>query len=257
MIILFIAVYVAQNLRLTVNKMENLKIGIVVADNDEYKPLADYIEKGEFTHYNFLGRTGHKFIINSENNRVEVVSVLCGIGKVNATAAAMHLVDIGCNCLLNFGLSGGISGVKRNDLCITNRFLEHDFDLSGIGYKPCEKPSQKYIYDADETLINIAKEVLPEAKVGTAVTGDKFICDAVARDFFKNEFGAMSCDMETAAIAYISEFSKVPLLCLRRISDDAGDDALDSYREMNASGETILADLVIEIIKKIADNYGK
>ena len=28
-------------------------------------------------------------------------------------------------------------------------FLEHDFDLTGIGYKPCEKPSQKYIYDAE------------------------------------------------------------------------------------------------------------
>lgn len=237
--------------------MDNLKIGIVVADNDEYKPLADFIEKGEYTCYDFLGRTGHKFTVNTEKGKAEVVSILCGIGKVNATAAAMHLVDIGCNCLLNFGLSGGISGVKRNDLCLTNRFLEHDFDLSGIGYKPCEKPSQKYIYEADKALIEIARKVLPDAKVGTAVSGDKFICDAVTRDFFKNEFDAMSCDMETAAIAYISEFSKVPLLCLRRISDDAGDDALDSYREMNTSGETILSDLVIDIIKKIIECYGK
>ena len=237
--------------------MENLKIGIVVADNDEYLPLQKFIEKGEFESYSFLGRTGHKFVIKTENGKAEIVSVLCGIGKVNATAAAMHLVDIGCDILLNFGLSGGISGVKRNDICITNRYLEHDFDLSGIGYKPCEKPSQKYIYEADEALICIAKKVLTDAKTGTAVTGDKFICDAVTRDFFKEEFTAMSCDMETAAIAYISDFSDVPLLCVRRISDDAGDDALDSYREMNTSGETILADLVIEIIKKIIDCYEK
>ena len=60
----------------------------------------------------------------------------------------------------------------------------------------------------------------------------------------------MSCDMETAAIAYVCEFSKVPFLALRRISDDAGADATDSYREMNSSGETLLSDYIIEIIKE-------
>lgn len=239
------------------NKMNKFKIGIVVADNDEYKPLSDYIENGEYSPYSFLGRPGHRFVLKSECGQAEVISILCGIGKVNATAAAMHLVDIGCDILLNFGLSGGISGVKRNDLCITDCFLEHDFDLSGIGYKPCEKPSQKYIYNANEALVALAKEFIPNCKVGTAVTGDKFICDAATRDFFKNEFDAMSCDMETAAIAYISDFSNTPFLSLRRISDDAGDDALDSYREMNTSGETVLSDLIIEFIKEIINRYEK
>ncbi len=235
--------------------MKNLKIGIVVADNDEYKPLADIINKGYYENYDFLKRKGHKFIVETDKGRAEVVSILSGIGKVNATAAAMHLVDIGCNCLLNFGLSGGISGVRRNDICFIDRFLEHDFDLSGIGYKPCEKPSQKYIYDADTSLMALAKTIIPNAKIGTAVSGDKFICDANTRDFFKEEFDAMSCDMETAAIAYIADFSNVPLLCLRRISDDAGDDALETYREMNTSGETVLADYIIDIIKTIIESF--
>lgn len=235
--------------------MKQKKIGIIVADFDEYKPLAEFIEKGEYSKYFFLGRIGHKFILKTQNSQAEIVSILCGIGKVNAAAGAMHLVDIGCDIIINFGLSGGISNVKRNDLCLVNRFLEHDFDLSGIGYKPCEKPSQNYIYEADNTLIDIAKNVLSEIKEGTAVTGDKFICDSNTRDFFKNEFNAMSCDMETAAIAYVSQYSNIPFLCLRRISDDAGDDALDSYREMNTSGETILADLIIDIITKLIEYY--
>ena len=129
--------------------MDMLKIGIVVADSDEYKPLLEYIEKGKYEEYSFLGRMAHKFNIG----KVQVVSILCGIGKVNATAAAMHLVDIGCNIILNFGLSGGISGVFKGDVCLCDKFLEHDFDLTGIGYKPCEKPSQRYIYDADTSLI--------------------------------------------------------------------------------------------------------
>ncbi len=230
--------------------MKELKIGIIVADVDEYLPFAQTIEKGEFETYSFLGRTGHKFSIKTNNGIANVISLLCGIGKVNATAAAMHLVDIGCEIILNYGLSGGISGIGRGEICVPDKFLEHDFDLSGIGYKLCEKPLQKYIYEADKSLIKAAYKIIPNLKQGTAVSGDHFICDNAVRDSLKNNFGAMSCDMETAAIAYVCEFSNVAFLALRRISDDAGADATDSYREMNTSGETLLSDYIIEIIKE-------
>ncbi len=233
--------------------MDKIKIGIVVADSDEYKPLSDLIEKGEYNSYSFLGRVGHKFSVNTENGEAEVISMLCGIGKVNAAAVTAHLVDIGCDYILNYGLSGGISGISRNELCLCNRFLEHDFDLTGIGYKLCEKPSQRYIYEADKRLIDIALKIIGNAKQGTAVTGDRFICDSDTRDLLKNEFNAMSCDMETAAIAYVCDFAKVPFLSLRRISDDAGADAGDSYREMNSSDETLLSDYIVELVKCMID----
>ncbi len=233
--------------------MLNIKIGIVIADGDEYKPLSDLVEKGEYSSYSFLGRTGHKFSIRTEKGVAEVISILCGIGKVNAAAVTAHLVDIGCDYILNYGLSGGISGISRNELCLCNRFLEHDFDLTGIGYKLCEKPSQKYIYEADKCLTDMALKLIPTAKIGTAVTGDKFICDSDMRNLLKSEFDAMSCDMETAAIAYVCDFSKIPFLSLRRISDDAGADAGENYREMNSSDETLLSDYIIELIKHIID----
>ena len=109
-------------------KMDCLKIGIVVADNDEYKPLAEFVEKGEHSSYSFLGRNGHKFNIKTEKGTAEVISILCGIGKVNAAAVTAHLVDIGCDYILNYGLSGGVSGISRNELSLCDRFLEHDFD---------------------------------------------------------------------------------------------------------------------------------
>ncbi len=233
--------------------MKNIKIGVVVADNDEYKPLAEFIEKGEYSSYCFLGRTGHKFLINTPNGSAEVISILCGIGKVNAAAVTAHLVDVGCDYVLNYGLSGGVSGISRNELTLCDRFLEHDFDLTGIGYKLCEKPSQKYIYEADSHLLNVASKLIPNAKCGTAVTGDRFICDSDTRDLLKTEFSAMSCDMETAAIAYVCDFANVPFLSLRRISDDAGADAGESYREMNSSDETLLSDYIVELIKSLID----
>ncbi len=231
--------------------MKELKIGIIVADIDEYKPFARSIENGEFKKYSVLNRIGHEFTVKTQDKTARVISLLCGIGKVNAAAAAMHLVDIGCNIILNYGLSGGISGVNRGDICLNDKFIEHDFDLSGIGYALCEKPLQKYIYSADKALIDVAKNVVPNAKVGTAVSGDHFICDADKRDSLKQNFSAMSCDMETAAIAYVCDFSNTPFLALRRISDDAGADATESYREMNTSDETLLSDYLIKIIKEI------
>ena len=46
--------------------MNNLKIGIVVADIDEYKPFAEFIEKGEYEKYSVLNREGHKFNIKTQ-----------------------------------------------------------------------------------------------------------------------------------------------------------------------------------------------
>ena len=233
--------------------MKDIKIGIIVADVEEYEPFAERVEKGEYEKYSFLGRKGHKFNVTTKNGKAEVISLLSGIGKVNATAVASHLLTVGCQIILNYGLSGGISGVRRGDVCLCDHFLENDFDLTGIGYKPCEKPSQKYIYEAGGKLLKLFKEFLPDVKIGTAVTGDRFVCDEEQRTNLKNSFGAMSCDMETAAIAYVCEFSSTPFLALRRISDDAGADAVDSYREMNTSNETLLSDILIDFCKYLMD----
>ena len=231
--------------------MNNLKIGIVVADVEEYKPLAEFIEKGEFEKYDFLGRTAHKFTLSAQNGTATVISILCGIGKVNASAAAMHLVDIGCDYILNYGLSGGISGINKGEISFANRFLEHDFDLTGLGYAPCEKPSQKYVYEVDEKLIDLVKKVIPSFKIGTAVSGDRFICDEATSNYFRDNYFAMTCDMETAAIAYVADASNTPFIALRKISDDASDEAGESYTEMNNTKDNSLSNYILEIIKEI------
>lgn len=233
--------------------MNNLKIGVVVADVEEYKPLVELWKDFSVCGNIKLNRDNDTFVIKTEKGSAEVLCINCGIGKVNAACAATHLIDLGCNVILNYGLSGGINGVRRGEIVVANRFLEHDFDLTTIGYKPCEKPRQKYIYDADATLSKIVKDVCPTMKCGTAVCGDRFICSAEDRDFFKNNFDAMSCDMETAAIASVCDMFSVPFIALRRISDDAGESAVDSYNDMNTSGETVLTDVFDKVVRAVVD----
>lgn len=234
--------------------MKYLKIGIIVADMDEYKPLAERVEKGEYEEYSFLGRKGHKFTISAKEGKAQVYSIFCGIGKVNAATAAAHFKDMGCDVILNYGLSGGISGISRGELTLCSRFVEHDFDLTGIGYKPCEKPWQEYVYSANDGLMDLFEAKISQVKKGTAVSGDRFICDSETRNTLRDSFGAMSCDMETAAIAYVCSYGDIPFLALRRISDDAGDEAAGNYREMNDLAEAVLSDLILDFIPKIVDS---
>ncbi len=225
--------------------MKILKIGIVIADDMEYAPIADLC--GESKPY--FGRDGHIFNFTDGDKRIELHTVCCGIGKTNAAAAAMYLIDNGCQILLNAGLSGGISGIAKGELTLCNRYIEYDFDLTPLGYKPAEKPSQQYIYTADERLLSYFGKQYPSARVGMAVTGDRFVSDEALRASLKSDYGAMSCDMETAAVASVCHMTGVPFLALRRVSDDAGADATLSYREMNDNEKFQLAELLVFGVK--------
>ncbi len=231
--------------------MKNFKIGIVVADYDEYAPFAQTLSANT-TEYKYFNRKA----INFDMGNASVICINCGIGKVNAATAATHLADIGCTYILNFGLSGGISGVKRGEVVLPDKFLEHDFDLTGIGYKPCEKPSQKYIYDADKTLLQKAQSAIGECEHGTAVCGDRFICSASDRDFLRETFSATTCDMETAAIASVCDMAAIPYLSLRRVSDDAGDDAYASYSDMNIGEGQTLSQVFFKVLDVLCNEVG-
>lgn len=235
--------------------MENKikKIGLVIADTDEYKPFLDYAIKNGGKQENFYNRKGCTVDFTNGKNIVTVHAICCGIGKVNATAAAMYLADSGVDLIVSLGLSGGISGVSRGQVVLGSKFLEHDFDLTGIGYDFAEKPAQEYIYSADENLTKIFCNEL-NCKSGTMVCGDRFVSDEALRDLLKSRFNAVSCDMETAAVAYIGHLTNIRFVAIRIISDDAGADAYADYSQMNTfSTDTLTEKFVLCVNKLLAD----
>ncbi len=225
-----------------------MKIGLIIADIDEYKPLVDSISRYGANKTVIAGRPAHSFNVDGQ----EVIAIHCGLGKVNAAVAAAALAEQGVDAILNFGLSGGISGVSLGEISIPDKFLEHDFDMSGLGYKPYEKPQQtSYIYSADAALIKVLLKIFKGAKQGTAVTGDCFVQNNSLRDKLKTEFSAMTCDMETAAIAYTCNAYNIPFAAVRKVSDNAGNDAKESYRELNGRQEVVLSLGILAAIREI------
>lgn len=232
---------------------DTLKIGYIVADEDEYAPLRSMADRLSAVRADFYKREGHTFSFKKGEKTVLVHAVLCGVGMVNAAAAATYLTLTGCDIILNSGLSGGISGIKRGELTVGTEYIEHDFDLTPLGYPMCKKPLQNYIYKADNALLDVLTDIYPEMKRGVIVSGDCFISSDEKKSFLKNTFNAMSCDMESAAVAYVCEQADIPFAAVRRISDDAGDDANDSYTAMNEQRDEVLIELLINAAKSFFD----
>ncbi len=230
---------------------EIIKIGIIIADEDEFLPLEKKAAELKAQAIMMFGKKALQFNVSGNGCEALVTAILCGIGKVNAATAAAFLAANGYGIILNCGLSGGISGISRGEITVPNSFLEHDFDLTGIGYKPCEKPGQKYIYTADSKLTGILNNIVAGAKNGTAVSGDCFVSNNELRESLKNNFNAMSCDMETAAIASVCYSFGIRFAAVRKISDDAGADAAGDYQALNQLAEADLTNILLLAIQKI------
>ncbi len=222
-----------------------MKIGFVIADENEYYPFLAFAKEN-----------GAKESIRRSKESVEfsyagkdIVAVKSGIGKVNGAAAAAFLIaDDKVDAVMSFGLSGAISGLSKNDIVAGTSYTECDFDLTAIGYPLGKKPQAVYVYEADKTLLETALRV-EGMKTAACGCGDLFLADKVRKDLYKETFNINEFDMETGAEASVCHDAGIPFLAIRQVSDTADDTAADSYRELNASQP---ADLTL-IIKKIIE----
>ncbi len=227
--------------------MSYKKVGIVVADIDEYKPFEDFALLNGAVSLKLFSRPAFTIKING----TDVLVVNSYVGKTNAAAFTAKLIDEGCEIILNYGLSGGISNSVIGQFSIPTKFLEYDFDLTALGYKLCEKPWQNYVYSADKTLTSKLKELYPDAVLGTAVCGDRFLSDRALADELTKNYGAVTCDMETAAIASVCETADIPFVSLRRVSDGADESVKETYRFMNINSGNVLFDCFYEFLISI------
>lgn len=222
-------------------------IGFIFADDMEYKPFYDYvITRGGKT----VSSRGREYI-SYETENAHIYALMSGIGKVNAALAAYDLYyKFNVEAVMSAGLSGAISHLKKGDIVAGESYVECDFDLREFGYPLGKKPGGEYIYTAGESLLSAAMSV-DGMKKGRLGTGDFFLTDAQKKSEYKDEFGINAFDMESAAIAAACAKYDIPFLSIRKISDDADDEAIDSYREMNNLCEETLTEILLEVVSRL------
>ena len=197
-------------------------IGIIAAMNVEMQALRAHIE-------NPVSETisGIEFVRGTIGGR-EVVTAVCGIGKVFAALCAQTMIlTYKPECVINTGVAGTLTDkLSIGHIAVSSAVVQHDMDTSALG-DPKGLISGINVVEipADEALsgkiLACAKEMDINAVCGVIASGDQFVASGERKEFITGQFGAIACEMEGAAIGQVCYVNKVPFCVLRAISDSA------------------------------------
>lgn len=194
-------------------------------------------------------------------NGVEAVVVQAGIGKVNAACCTQVLIDrFPVSCVINTGVAGSLRAeINIGDIVLSTDAVEHDMDVSALGYAPGQVPGMKVeAFSADAKLRNVAKEsclaVNPDISVyeGRIVTGDQFVSSREKKDWLIKTFDGSCTEMEGAAIAHAAYLNGIPFLIVRAISDKADDSAEMDYPTFEAKAIEHSVRLMVEMAGRLS-----
>ena len=184
--------------------------------------------------------SGIHFYIGEAEGK-EVVTAICGIGKVFAAMCAQTMIlHYKPRMVINVGVAGSLTtALNIADIAIATSLVQHDMDTSAIG-DPKGLISGINIIEipCDESLGNLMEECVRESGIrgikavkGIIASGDQFIADAGRKEEIIRDFKAIACEMEGAAIGQVCYVNHVPCLVLRAISDSADASSHMDYPE--------------------------
>ena len=222
-------------------------IGIIGAMQPEVEAILGLIEDKKIN--NIKSFAFHEGKINGK----DVVVAQCGIGKVFAAMCAEAMIlNYDLDYILNVGVGGTLSDkLSICSIAISKGLIQHDMDTSPLG-DPIGMISGINIIEipANKGVVWKVEEAVKEAglnyEIGIIASGDQFINNKEKKDYIKNTFNAIACEMEGAAIAQVAYVNKVPFCVIRAISDSADGSSHMEYAEFLKEA--------IENTKKVINN---
>ena len=169
----------------------------------------------------------------------DVVVAQCGIGKVFAAMAAQTMIlRFGVDTVINTGVAGTLTGeLGIADVAVSSACVQHDMDTSAIGdpvglisgINVIELPADKAL---GACVAKAADELGIRCVSGVIASGDQFVSSAERKRYIVDNFGAIACEMEGAAIGHVCFVGGVEFVIIRCISDNASGEAELEYPEM-------------------------
>lgn len=201
------------------------------------------------------GKLGpYSYYTDELTNKSKLYCVQCGVGKVNAAAAAAAFIsqkDFNIGFALNTGTAGSLTPkVRKGDIVVGTSYCQHDYDLTGLfaDYKIGQMMEKNYVLE--EVPPELIKD-LPTADnihFGTILSGDRFIDRALEIDHCK----PLAVEMESAAISHICYYLyRIPFMAVRSITDSADGDAHEQWLTTHAELSHIAAQYSKEVIKTL------
>ena len=197
-------------------------IGIIAAMNVEMESLRSHI-----VHPISETVSGIIFVRGMLDGR-EVVTAVCGIGKVFAALCAQTMIlRYNPEIIINTGVAGTLTDkLSIGAIAVSSAVVQHDMDTSPLG-DPVGLISgiNKVFLPADEALgaklSACADDLNIHTVTGVIASGDQFVANSERKAYITKHFDAIACEMEGAAIGQVCYVNSVPFCVLRAISDSA------------------------------------
>lgn len=205
-------------------------LAIMGAMDEEIELLLEGLESRETLER--PGVTLHRGVLDG----VPVLLTKGGIGKVNAAMTATHLLHAGATRVIFTGVAGGVHPELRvGDIVVSTDLVQHDVDVTALGYEPGTVPGETSAWPADPSLRAAALAAAGEvegvrALEGRVASGDQFIASQEGVQRLWTQFGAACAEMEGAAVAQVCAKAGVPFVVIRSVSDTADHAANVDYR---------------------------
>ena len=206
-------------------------LGIIGAMQEEVELLLGGLEHAGKTEY--PGVTLHTGTLDG----LEVLITVSGIGKVNAAMTSIYLLMAGATRVVFTGVAGGIHPeLQVGDIVVSSDCVQHDVDVTALGYRLGEIPGEVLSWPADEGLQALALETARKVQGvnvtgGRVVSGDVFVASPDKVAWLWQTFGAACAEMEGAAVAQVCARHGVPYVVVRSVSDTADGGANVDYKE--------------------------
>ena len=189
--------------------------------------------------------------VRGKVNGCDVVCAVCGIGKVFAAMwTDAMIINYAPDLIINTGVGGTLTRcLGIGDVAVSSAVCQHDMDTTALGDEPgLISGINKVYFDADldaaEKIETLAAEMGIKTYRGTIASGDRFVASVAEKERITSTFGAISCEMEGAAVGHVCYVNEVPFVIIRAISDDADGGACENYGEFAAASAARSASLV-------------
>ena len=233
------------------------RIGIISAMENEISLL---LEQADIDHVDHVGDMD--FHIGTLRG-CDVVIVKAGIGKVRAAAGAATLLDTyNLSKVFFTGIAGGVGDETRVlDVVVATDLVQHDYgEMTNEGFKWFKGyGGADGYYPCDPGLVALACDCAVEVAgnehvfSGTIATGDQFIASEEYVKYLQEDFHAIACEMEGAAIAVVCDAYDVPFVVIRTMSDKADGLAHETYENMGSMAADQSSRIVMKMLEKLAE----
>ena len=190
-----------------------------------------------------------------------VVIAKAGIGKVLAASGITAMLNrYPVSSVIFTGVAGGVRDETQVlDMVIGTKLLQHDYGQQTANgfewfvgtngeadYRECDAELVQLAYDA-------AVSELGEDHVfkGVIASGDQFIASEAYVQKLRDDFDALACEMEGAAVAVVCVNYGVPFVVIRCLSDKADGEAHESYENLAEDAANQSSRVVLRMLKAI------